>query len=196
MPKYIAIFFKKQYTNIKIKELFVIISDLHNNLKTFFLFNVNFIVIINRGCEKFMKPNTSFEKVLFCLTMVFLIIIAYNKIIEISNIKTIEIFDTTPLNFIQIEKGLDKQPDPVETEKSSDLESQINIADISQKPVNINTATANQLMQIKGIGEVLAQRIIDFRTTNGNFKALEELMLIKGIGEATFEKIKPYVSLQ
>jgi competence protein ComEA len=128
--------------------------------------------------------------------MVFLIIIAYNKIIEISNIKTIEIFDTTPLNFIQIEKGLDKQPDPVETEKSSDLESQINIADISQKPVNINTATANQLMQIKGIGEVLAQRIIDFRTTNGNFKALEELMLIKGIGEATFEKIKPYVSLQ
>lgn len=51
------------------------------------------------------------------------------------------------------------------------------------KPVNINTATAEQLMQIKGIGEKKAQAIIEYRKSHGPFKKVEELELVKGIGE-------------
>lgn len=51
------------------------------------------------------------------------------------------------------------------------------------KPVNINTATAEQLMQIKGIGEKKAQAIIEYRKSHGPFKKIEELELVKGIGE-------------
>lgn len=54
--------------------------------------------------------------------------------------------------------------------------------------VNLNTATAEELDTLSGIGEVLAQRIIEYRTENNGFSTIEELMEVKGIGEKTFEK--------
>jgi competence protein ComEA len=64
-----------------------------------------------------------------------------------------------------------------------------------QGTVNINSAGAEQLSLLPRVGSVVAQRIIDFREQNGNFKTAEDLMLVKGIGEKTFELIRPYVSL-
>lgn len=61
--------------------------------------------------------------------------------------------------------------------------------------VNINTAGIEQLTLLPRIGEVVAQRILDYREENGNFKSPEELMLVQGIGEKTFELIEPYVSV-
>lgn len=55
--------------------------------------------------------------------------------------------------------------------------------------ININTATAQQLQSLPGIGEVLAQRIIDYRNTNGDFQAIEELTQVSGIGTKRFEAI-------
>ena len=56
--------------------------------------------------------------------------------------------------------------------------------------ININTATAEQLTELNGIGEVKANAIIEYRNNFGNFISLEEIMNVKGIGEKTFEKIK------
>ena len=61
--------------------------------------------------------------------------------------------------------------------------------------VNINSATEEQLALLPRVGEVVAQRILEFREKNGRFKAPEDLMLVKGIGEKTFELIEPYVSV-
>lgn len=62
--------------------------------------------------------------------------------------------------------------------------------------VNVNTATAQELQLLPRVGPSLAQRIIDFRTANGAFKAPEELTRVKGIGEKSFALLKPYVSVE
>ncbi len=62
--------------------------------------------------------------------------------------------------------------------------------------VNINTASAQQLQLLPRVGPALAQRIVDFRTANGEFKSAEELTRVKGIGEKTFALLQPYIALK
>ena len=62
--------------------------------------------------------------------------------------------------------------------------------------VNINSADAQELSRLPGIGASYAQRIIEYRTQNSGFKSVDELKNIKGIGEKKFEKLKRFVVLQ
>lgn len=62
--------------------------------------------------------------------------------------------------------------------------------------ININTASKNQLMLLDGIGETTAQKIIDYRTQNGNFTKIEDIMNVKGIGEKKFEQIKDRIKIE
>ncbi len=59
--------------------------------------------------------------------------------------------------------------------------------------VNVNTADADSLAMVPGIGRVTAQRIIDHRLRNGRFKSLDDLLKVKGIGEKKLSKMKPYL---
>ncbi|HAA24554.1 MAG TPA: competence protein ComEA [Ruminiclostridium sp.] len=62
--------------------------------------------------------------------------------------------------------------------------------------ININTADAESLMSLKGIGAVKADAIIEYRRQNGPFKSIEEIMNVKGIKKATFEKIKDSITVE
>lgn len=62
-------------------------------------------------------------------------------------------------------------------------------------PININTASAEALTALPGIGEVLAQRIVDYRAQHGAFAATADLMDIRGIGDAIFSNIKDYITV-
>ncbi len=61
--------------------------------------------------------------------------------------------------------------------------------------VNINTATLSQLTSLPNIGEGLAQRIIDYRTANGPFKAIEDIMNVEGIGQTRFDQMKDDITV-
>ena len=61
--------------------------------------------------------------------------------------------------------------------------------------VDLNSASKNELMSIKGIGEVKAQRIIEYRTKQ-KFKSVNELKQIKGFGLKIMEKIKEKVEVK
>ena len=62
--------------------------------------------------------------------------------------------------------------------------------------VNINTATPAELEALPRIGPKVAQRIVDFRSQNGNFKKIEEIMKVKGIGEKLFNLIKDQITVE
>lgn len=62
-------------------------------------------------------------------------------------------------------------------------------------PININRATAGQLDGLDGIGPVIAQRIVEYRKTNGSFLSIEDLQKVSGIGAAKFAHIKTKVRI-
>jgi competence protein ComEA len=61
--------------------------------------------------------------------------------------------------------------------------------------VNINTATQAQLESLPGVGAKAAERILEYRQKNGQFKKIEDLMNVKGIGEKSFLKLKPWLTV-
>lgn len=61
--------------------------------------------------------------------------------------------------------------------------------------ININTASAGELEALPRVGPKVAQRIVDFRTKNGNFKTVEEIMKVQGIGEKIFAEIKDLITV-
>ena len=60
--------------------------------------------------------------------------------------------------------------------------------------ININTATAQQLTALPGVGEKLAARIVEYRQKQGAFKNVSELMNVQGLGEKNLAKIQAYLT--
>jgi len=77
------------------------------------------------------------------------------------------------------------RPVPVETVKS-----------FISFPININSANLKELIRLPGIGEVMANRIVEYRTKNKGFKTKYEIMKVKGIGKVKFEKIKDKICVE
>ena len=61
--------------------------------------------------------------------------------------------------------------------------------------VNLNTATAQELQTLSGIGEKKAEAIITYRETNGSFQTIDDLKKVKGIGEKTFDSLKESITI-
>jgi competence protein ComEA len=62
-------------------------------------------------------------------------------------------------------------------------------------PLDLNSATAEQLEQVPGIGPKTAQAIVDFRQKSGPFRRIEDLLAIKGISQAKLDKMRPYLKV-
>ena len=65
----------------------------------------------------------------------------------------------------------------------------------AEDKIDVNTAAAEQLTEIKGIGPVIASRIVDYRQENGRFASKEQLQEVKGIGPGTLSNIEDRITL-
>lgn len=66
---------------------------------------------------------------------------------------------------------------------------------ISEK-VNLNQASIEELCELPGVGESLAQRIINYREENGKFKKIEDLKNVSGFGDKKYESLKEYIIIK
>ncbi len=83
---------------------------------------------------------------------------------------------------------------PSETTKAASSETEYPTETVGI--IDLNIATEADLMRIKGIGEVFAKRIIDYREQIGKFSSVDELTEVTGIGEKRLEKWRPYLTVQ
>ncbi len=62
--------------------------------------------------------------------------------------------------------------------------------------ININVATADELESLPNIGKLKAERIVEYRKENGDFKSPEDIINVKGIGEETLERIRDLIRVE
>jgi competence protein ComEA len=65
----------------------------------------------------------------------------------------------------------------------------------TETPLNLNTASASELATLKGIGDVKARAIVDYREKNGPFKSVDALKDVPGIGDKMLEALRPQVTI-
>lgn len=77
-----------------------------------------------------------------------------------------------------------------------DVPGLVDTSHISAGRINLNSASAEELDALPGIGPTTAQSIIDYRDENGPFEFIQDLLKVPGIGPATFDKIKDLISIE
>lgn len=105
--------------------------------------------------------------------------------------------DTSIADLIEMAGGCADQADLSSLNLNSQVlhRSVLVIPLIKDNKISLNSATLEELMMIKGVGESKAKLIIEYRENHHGFKTIEEIMNIKGIGEKTFEKMKDQLAL-
>ena len=68
-------------------------------------------------------------------------------------------------------------------------------AESRMAPVDLNTATLEELQALPGVGPALAMRIVEYRERSGGFERIEELMNVRGVGEVSFLRLRELITV-
>lgn len=103
--------------------------------------------------------------------------------------------DTSQINLARLVQDGEQILVPTKSSTPTDTPTTSSAPTNTTGKISINTATAQQLQSLPGVGPALAQRIIDYRTQKGQFRKLDQLKNVSGIGEKMFAKIKDSITL-
>ncbi len=99
-------------------------------------------------------------------------------------------------NLAAVLKDTDKIYVPTMSEKVEVLPTETSSVGVSAFPININKATAEQLMTLPGIGEAKAKAIVAYRNEHGAFQKNKDLMKVTGIGEKMYSQLSEYITVE
>ena len=155
---------------------------------------VTFKFLLADTWRKFKRTNVTHN-----LLFAGIIIITFLLIGKIDNLaKKNEVQKGNLLINTKFENNLKDEPEENKQEEIK-IETQEEVKTKSSETVylmvNINTATSEMLQSLNGIGESYAEKIIEYRNSNGPFKSIDEIKNVKGIGDAKFNKIKKYIEV-
>ncbi|MFA6542133.1 MAG: helix-hairpin-helix domain-containing protein [Bacteroidota bacterium] len=133
--------------------------------------------------QEYFSFTKNEQKVLLVLTLVFLGGIA------VKAYKTYVVIETKPPYDYS-------RSDSVFSARSATLRQDSSGPALLSRKINVNTATKKELMELPGIGEAMADRILLFRQEKGKIRNIGELKDVRGIGDKKFQKLKPFIEAQ
>lgn len=166
--------------------------------------------MLKKLSQKSGFTETEIVVILF-LSAIFIVGFIYKSFIKDEDTAEYKTFDYSREDSLFLYySNLNPETDPRDSLLVSDLELKRNILELSEeqyssqkksivleeKSINLNSATIEQLVQLPGIGEKTAEKIILLRQERGKFRSLEEIMDVKGIGEVKFNKIKNFLYIE
>ena len=113
--------------------------------------------------------------------------------------ETTQTFQTQTITTVSTLESTSQVSEPTETVTAEQQAYSSEISETSQTAeqdelININTATAEELKQLNGIGDVIAARIVEYAQTIG-FNSIEDIKNVKGIGDKKFDNIKDKITV-
>lgn len=115
---------------------------------------------------------------------------------EPSQTSAVRAFDYSRTDSMYAALARNAPPKPLSAVRMEKGQRSLKHTSASPAPINLNTATKQQLMSLPGIGPAFAERILSYRNQRGSFSSIDELLNVKGIGEKKLQKLRPFLYTQ
>lgn len=126
--------------------------------------------------------------------MIGIALLVMSGILIYVSLSTPGVYKESETTAIQISSSTEAAANSVKSASSASKSSD-NSATVVSYPINLNTATVEELVSIDGLGESRASAIIEYRDYLGGYTSVEQIKEISGIGDATYAKLAPYLTV-